>query len=317
MASSGSAIALTCWSPGSTGHRTRVHASVGRVHLDGPAQPGKKSLNRKGAPYFFFASLTPSLISSMSGKGPDLKKCAQPPLCALPPKQPVRAPCSYAPNGPAADRATMPACFHHGARVLAPRPSSPPAPFICAGTWTRSSQVRTRRGSLALLRKLARASKIFTRGTCAAPAPYACPCAPFVLRAPAVKLNGNRNITGVLRGYDQFMNIVLDETVEHVSATENNEVGMVVSVLARAPSGRALRPSWQARPPPPSPAQPCRRFPPNTGACCSADGARQQRRDARGLGKYLGGRGQRPEAAHRAARSWVARPVRGHNLWAL
>jgi small nuclear ribonucleoprotein (snRNP)-like protein len=43
-----------------------------------------------------------------------------------------------------------------------------------------------------------------------------------------VKLNGNRNLTGLLRGYDQFMNIVLDETVEHVSSTENNEIGMVV-----------------------------------------------------------------------------------------
>ncbi|KAG8468186.1 hypothetical protein KFE25_013269 [Diacronema lutheri] len=44
----------------------------------------------------------------------------------------------------------------------------------------------------------------------------------------AVKLNGNRSLTGILRGYDQFMNIVLDETVEHVSLTENNEVGMVM-----------------------------------------------------------------------------------------
>lgn len=30
----------------------------------------------------------------------------------------------------------------------------------------------------------------------------------------AVKLNGNRHITGILRGFDQFMNLVLDETVE-------------------------------------------------------------------------------------------------------
>ncbi|KAJ1626585.1 putative small nuclear ribonucleoprotein G [Pavlovales sp. CCMP2436] len=44
----------------------------------------------------------------------------------------------------------------------------------------------------------------------------------------AVKLNGNRNLTGVLRGFDQFMNIVLDETVELVSATENHDIGMVM-----------------------------------------------------------------------------------------
>ena len=32
----------------------------------------------------------------------------------------------------------------------------------------------------------------------------------------AIKLNGNRNVTGTLRGFDQFMNLVLDETVEIV-----------------------------------------------------------------------------------------------------
>ncbi|RUS14287.1 small nuclear ribonucleo protein G, partial [Endogone sp. FLAS-F59071] len=29
-----------------------------------------------------------------------------------------------------------------------------------------------------------------------------------------IQLNGARKVTGVLRGYDPFMNIVLDETVE-------------------------------------------------------------------------------------------------------
>ena len=31
---------------------------------------------------------------------------------------------------------------------------------------------------------------------------------------PSVKLNGNRHITGTLRGFDQFMNLVIDEAVE-------------------------------------------------------------------------------------------------------
>lgn len=44
-----------------------------------------------------------------------------------------------------------------------------------------------------------------------------------------MKLNGGRHITGVLRGYDPFMNLVLDETVEDVSATEKHSIGMVVS----------------------------------------------------------------------------------------
>lgn len=43
-----------------------------------------------------------------------------------------------------------------------------------------------------------------------------------------IQLNGARKVTGVLRGYDPFMNIVLDETVEEVSPTEKHNIGMVV-----------------------------------------------------------------------------------------
>eukprot|EP01003_Olkasia_polycarbonata_P007817 NODE_932_length_651_cov_50.817276_g861_i0.p2 GENE.NODE_932_length_651_cov_50.817276_g861_i0~~NODE_932_length_651_cov_50.817276_g861_i0.p2 ORF type:complete len:79 (-),score=11.67 NODE_932_length_651_cov_50.817276_g861_i0:348-584(-) len=43
-----------------------------------------------------------------------------------------------------------------------------------------------------------------------------------------LKLNGNRCVSGVLRGFDQFMNIVLDETVEMSPDGEQNELGMVV-----------------------------------------------------------------------------------------
>jgi len=43
-----------------------------------------------------------------------------------------------------------------------------------------------------------------------------------------VKLNGNRKVQGILRGYDQFMNLVLDDTIEEVSASERNDIGMVV-----------------------------------------------------------------------------------------
>ena len=41
----------------------------------------------------------------------------------------------------------------------------------------------------------------------------------------SVKLNGNRHVTGTLRGYDQFLNLVLDGTVDE---KEKVEVGMVV-----------------------------------------------------------------------------------------
>jgi hypothetical protein len=42
---------------------------------------------------------------------------------------------------------------------------------------------------------------------------------------PAVKLNANRQVTGILRGFDQFMNIVLDQTVDD---RMKQDIGMVV-----------------------------------------------------------------------------------------
>ncbi len=48
-------------------------------------------------------------------------------------------------------------------------------------------------------------------------------------KALMLKLNGNRKVCGTLRGFDQFMNVVLDETREIVSSTEENNIGMVVS----------------------------------------------------------------------------------------
>lgn len=42
----------------------------------------------------------------------------------------------------------------------------------------------------------------------------------------AVKLNANRHVTGVLRGFDQFMNLVLDNTVDEKLKAD---LGMVVS----------------------------------------------------------------------------------------
>lgn len=43
-----------------------------------------------------------------------------------------------------------------------------------------------------------------------------------------VKLNGKRQVSGCLRGYDQFMNLVLEETIEEVSPTERNNLGIIV-----------------------------------------------------------------------------------------
>ncbi|ONK66126.1 uncharacterized protein A4U43_C06F4410 [Asparagus officinalis] len=45
--------------------------------------------------------------------------------------------------------------------------------------------------------------------------------------ATQVKLNANRVVVGTLRGFDQFMNLVIDNTVE-VNGNEKNDIGMVV-----------------------------------------------------------------------------------------
>ena len=46
-----------------------------------------------------------------------------------------------------------------------------------------------------------------------------------------VKLNGGRCVSGILRGFDPYMNLVLDECVEERSATQKYKIGMVVSLL--------------------------------------------------------------------------------------
>lgn len=43
-----------------------------------------------------------------------------------------------------------------------------------------------------------------------------------------MSLNANRHVTGVLRGFDQFMNIVLDNAVDEKAKTD---IGMVVSLF--------------------------------------------------------------------------------------
>ena len=44
----------------------------------------------------------------------------------------------------------------------------------------------------------------------------------------SVRLNGSRTVTGVLRGFDPFMNLVIDEAVEECKTGEKNNIGMVV-----------------------------------------------------------------------------------------
>ena len=50
----------------------------------------------------------------------------------------------------------------------------------------------------------------------------------FMEKKLELKLNAGRVVTGTLRGYDQFMNIVLDQATEICSPTEKHEIGMIV-----------------------------------------------------------------------------------------
>ncbi|RAO72638.1 uncharacterized protein BHQ10_008650 [Talaromyces amestolkiae] len=43
-----------------------------------------------------------------------------------------------------------------------------------------------------------------------------------------VQLNGNRKVIGILRGYDVFMNLVLDDAVEEKADGGKDRLGMVV-----------------------------------------------------------------------------------------
>ena len=47
----------------------------------------------------------------------------------------------------------------------------------------------------------------------------------------AVKMNANHMVIGTLRGFDQFTNLVVDNTVE-VNGNEKTDIGMVVGPLA-------------------------------------------------------------------------------------
>lgn len=47
----------------------------------------------------------------------------------------------------------------------------------------------------------------------------------YMDKALSLKLMAHRHITGTLRGFDQFMNLVLDNAQEVVSDNEKNDIG--------------------------------------------------------------------------------------------
>ena len=50
----------------------------------------------------------------------------------------------------------------------------------------------------------------------------------FMDKRVHLKINGNRAVEGILRGFDPFMNLILDETIEFTKAGEENVIGMTV-----------------------------------------------------------------------------------------
>ena len=50
----------------------------------------------------------------------------------------------------------------------------------------------------------------------------------YMDRKLSLRLNGNRQVTGILRGFDPFMNLVMDDCVEVVNTNTRNNIGMVV-----------------------------------------------------------------------------------------
>ena len=78
------------------------------------------------------------------------------------------------------------------------------------------------------------------------------PPTPPLPSLPTVKLNGNRHITGTLRGFDQFMNLVIDEAVEQALPRPHLARALPASTSckhahARARSGtfaRCVRSAW-------------------------------------------------------------------------
>ncbi|KAI5632665.1 LSM domain-containing protein [Phthorimaea operculella] len=50
----------------------------------------------------------------------------------------------------------------------------------------------------------------------------------FMDKKLSIKLNAGRLVIGVLRGFDPFMNLVLDESVEETKDGNRNNIGMVV-----------------------------------------------------------------------------------------
>lgn len=53
----------------------------------------------------------------------------------------------------------------------------------------------------------------------------------FMDKRLTLKLNAGRTVSGILRGFDPFMNVVIDDSIEECKDGTKNNVGMVVSIF--------------------------------------------------------------------------------------
>ncbi|CAG5083539.1 Oidioi.mRNA.OKI2018_I69.PAR.g10402.t1.cds [Oikopleura dioica] len=50
----------------------------------------------------------------------------------------------------------------------------------------------------------------------------------FMDRKMSIKVNGGRKVEGVLRGFDPFMNLVIDDAIEYRKDNSSHTMGMCV-----------------------------------------------------------------------------------------
>uniref|UniRef100_A0A8D2H608 Small nuclear ribonucleoprotein G n=1 Tax=Urocitellus parryii TaxID=9999 RepID=A0A8D2H608_UROPR len=50
----------------------------------------------------------------------------------------------------------------------------------------------------------------------------------FINKKLSLKLNGSRHVQGILRGFDPFINLAIDECVEMATSGQQNNIRMVV-----------------------------------------------------------------------------------------
>ena len=66
----------------------------------------------------------------------------------------------------------------------------------------------------------------------------------------ALVLNGQRKVSGVMRGFDQFMNVVLEESQELSAEGDQTPIGMVVIRGNSIVTIEGLEKLWDYVPPP-------------------------------------------------------------------